>query len=123
MSFPPYAVGLGRFPSTRIDEIQSHYNRSFSARAQMDPKARKPKLPPRASERPRRILMRATLQQAREVCDSELRHLASLSQATDSAEAYALVKSIAPSAPTTLAWGHLLLPAVSDRISQRSCCV
>ena len=70
------------------------------------PKAWKPAPTPRASERPRRILTRASLQQVREVRSSALKHLARSPQATDSAEACAPVRAIALSAPANVALGH-----------------
>ena len=51
--------------------------------------------------------MRAILEQARKACDVGLRRLARLPEVTDPAEAYYLVKAIAPSAsPTNIARGH-----------------
>ena len=50
--------------------------------------------------------MRASLQGAREACDSELKRLGRSAQATDSAEAYPPVKAIALSSPGNVALGR-----------------
>ena len=63
----------------------------------------------RSNEHPRRIMMRASPQQAREQ-DSELKALQLSSRALDSAEAFALVKAPAISVPSSVAsardWEH-----------------
>ena len=63
------------------------------------------------SERPRRVLIRASLEQGREACDVELKRLERSPEAADSAEAHHLVKAIAlPASPDTVAsvqdWDH-----------------
>ena len=72
----------------------------------MGPKAWEPRPTPRAPEHPRRLLKRASLQKGREVCDAALRRLVRSSQATDSAEPFALVKAFALSSQANVVLGR-----------------
>ena len=66
---------------------------------------------PGQPEHPRRVLMRASLDQARRAGDVEVKQLAQSPQATDSSEACNLAKAIAlPASPNPIApaqdWDH-----------------
>ena len=59
------------------------------------------------AEFPRRVLMRVGLEQARKESDADLKRLERLPQATDSAQAFDLIKAVATGAPpTTQAMAH-----------------
>ena len=72
------------------------------------------------AEFPRRVLVRARLEQARKESDTELKRLARSPRATDSTQAYDLIKVFAIGAPpTTTAVSQCELLALDLRISKK----
>lgn len=78
--------------------------RGFTATAEMDPKA---SMAPsrRESDLPRQILMHSSLHRARDQ-DSELKTSQLAVKPDDSAEAHAIVRAMAISAPQNVAWSY-----------------